>query len=101
MAKREAIKQQSLIGAVVICSVLLVLCIAVFARYQHLKKQTQANAEIIEELEAKKAKEERRTMELQQQEAYQQTDAYVEEQARSLLNLIKPGDTAIKPQKDN
>jgi cell division protein FtsB len=41
--------------------------------------------------------EESRTTQLQQQEAYQQTDAFIEETARRLLNLVMPGDTTIKP----
>lgn len=97
MSRVKTTKKDTFRGIVVIFGVLMVLCVALFVRYRHLRTQYQANAETIEVLEEKKAQEEARTAQLQQQEAYQQTDAFVEETARKLLNLVMPGDTTIKP----
>lgn len=97
MSRVNTTKKDTFRGIVVIFVILLVLCVALFVRYEHLRTQYQANAETIEVLEEKKAQEETRTEQLQQQEAYQQTDAFVEETARKLLNLVMPGDTTIKP----
>jgi len=97
MKKAARTRRETFKGIVVILAILLVLGGTLFVRYQHLKSQYRANAETIDLLEEKKAEEEARTERLAQQEAYQQTDAYVEETARKLLNLVKPGDTAIKP----
>lgn len=97
MSRVNTTKKDTFRGIVVIFVILLVLCVALFVRYEHLRTQYQANAETIEVLEEKKAQEEARTEQLQQQEAYQQTDAFVEETARKLLNLVMPGDTTIKP----
>lgn len=97
MSKRVTTKSENRKGMIVISLVLLVLCTTLFVRYFSLRKQYQLNAETIALLEEDKAEEEERTQRLQQQEAYQQTDAFIEETARKLLNLIKPGDTTIKP----
>ena len=97
MNRAGAVKGNTIRGMIVILVILAVLCGTLFVRYQHLKQQQQVNAETIANLESKKAKEEARTEQLKQQEAYQQTDAYIEETARRLLNLVKPGDTTIKP----
>ncbi len=97
MSRVNTTKKDTFRGIVVIFVILLVLCVALFVRYEHLRTQYQANAETIEVLEEKKAQEKTRTEQLQQQEAYQQTDAFVEETARKLLNLVMPGDTTIKP----
>lgn len=97
MSRRNTTKSENRKGMIVICVVLFVLCAALFVRYQYLKGQYQINAETIARLEDDKEEEEQRTERLQQQEAYQQTDAFVEETARRLLNLVKPGDTTIKP----
>lgn len=97
MSRRNTTKSENRKGIMVICVVLFVLCAALFVRYNSLKEQYQTNAETIEHLEEAKQEEENRTSQLQKQEAYQQTDAFVEETARELLNLIKPGDTTIKP----
>lgn len=85
---------------VIICIVLLVLCATLFVRYRYLEKQYQTNAETIAALEDNKKAEEERTTHLQQQELYQQTDSFIEETARRLLNLIRPGDTTIKPSEE-
>lgn len=97
MSRTDTVKKDTVRGIVVILVILLVLCATLFVRYNHLKKQYQANSETIEVLEGRMAQEELRTGQLEQQEAYQQTDAYVEETARKLLNLVMPGDTTIKP----
>lgn len=100
MSRRNTLKQDSRKGVFVISVVLLILCAALFARYHSLSRQAQTNAEEIALLEEKKQDEENRTRQLQQQEAYQQTDDFVEETARRLLNLVKPGDTTIKPNEN-
>ena len=100
MNRRKTTKSENRKGMIVICVVLLVLCTTLFVRYRSLKAQYQTNAETIARLEEEKKDEEERTERLQQQEAYQQTDAFVEETARELLNLIKPGDTTIKPSEE-
>lgn len=100
MSRRNTTKSENRRGMIVICVVLMVLCTALFVRYRYLKEQYQTNEEIIARLETEKKDEEQRTERLQQQEAYQQTDAFVEETARELLNLIKPGDTTIKPSEE-
>lgn len=100
MSRRNTMKGENRKGILVICVVLMVFCSALFVRYRTLKSQYQTNAETIAKLEEEKQEEELRTRELQQQEAYQQTDAFVEETARKLLNLIKPGDTTIKPDEE-
>jgi cell division protein FtsB len=97
MGRGNTTKRDTVKGIAIICVILVVLCATLFVRYQTLRKQYQANAETIEVLEEKKAQEETRTSQLQQQEAYQQTDTFVEETARRLLNLVMPGDTTIKP----
>ncbi len=97
MSRRNTTKRENRRGMVIICIVLLVLCAALFARYRYLEKQYQINAETIAALEDNKKTEEERTTRLQQQELYQQTDSFIEETARRLLNLIRPGDTTIKP----
>ncbi len=100
MSRVNTTKKDTVRGIVVILVILLVLCAALFVRYRYLRTQYQANAETITALEEKKAEEEARTVQLQQQEAYQQTDAFVEETARKLLNLVMPGDTTIKPSEE-
>lgn len=97
MIRAYLMKKETFRGIVAIVAVLVVLCAALFVRYQHLKSQYQANAETIDILEEEKAQQEARTAQLQQQEAYQQTDLFVEEIARKKLNLVMPGDTTIKP----
>ena len=97
MARANTVRKNTVRGIVVIFGILLVFAGTMFMRYRYLEQQYRANAEIIASLEHKKAEEEERTEKLRQQEAYQQTDAYVEETARKLLNLVKPGDTTIKP----
>lgn len=91
IAKRDMIR-----GTIVLVVILSVLCITLFVRYQHLKKQSVANAEEIELLEDKLEQQEIRAEQLQQKEAEQQTDAFVEETARKHFNLVMPGDTVIK-----
>lgn len=98
MGKRATTKSESRKGMLIVSLILLVLCTALLVRYYTLKRQYQENMETIALLEEDKAAEDERTQQLQQQEAYQQTDAFVEETARKLLNLIKPGDTTIKPR---
>lgn len=100
MSRRNTTKSENRKGMIVISVVLLVLCATLFVRYQSLKRQYEINAETIVRLEEEKREEENRTERLQQQEAYQQTDAFVEETARELLNLIRPGDTTIKPNEE-
>ncbi|MDD6331433.1 MAG: septum formation initiator family protein [Clostridium sp.] len=100
MSRRSTTKKENRKGIVVICVVLLVLCTSLFVRYRTLKGQYDTNAETISRLETQKKEEEDRTKQLQQQELYQQTDSFVEETARKLLNLIKPGDTTIKPNEE-
>lgn len=90
-------KNENRKGMFVVVGVLLVLCATLFVRYRYLKEQYQNNAETIAILEENRNEEQARAQRLQQQEAYQQTDAFVEETARRLLNLVKPGDTTIKP----
>lgn len=97
MSRRNTTKRENRRGMVIICIVLLVLCATLFVRYRYLEKQYQTNAETIAALEDNKKEEEERTTHLQQQELYQQTDSFIEETARRLLNLIRPGDTTIKP----
>lgn len=97
MSRRNTIKSENRKGMLVVIVVLLVLCATLFVRYRYLKTQYQNNAETIATLEDQRDQEQERTQQLQQQEAYQQTDAFVEETARRLLNLVKPGDTTIKP----
>jgi cell division protein FtsB len=97
MTRRNTGKKETMKGVVVILVILVVLCATLFVRYRTLRKQYQANAETIAVLEDKMEAEESRTTQLQQQEAYQQTDAFIEETARRLLNLVMPGDTTIKP----
>lgn len=100
MSRRNTTRNENRKGIIVISVVLLVLCATLFVRYRYLKEQYQINAETIAKLEEEKKEEEERTEKLQQQEAYQQTDAFVEETARELLNLIRPGDTTIKPSEE-
>lgn len=90
-------KRENRKGMLVVVVVLMVLCATLFIRYRYLKEQYRYNAETIAVLEERRNEEQVRTQRLQQQEAYQQTDAFVEETARRLLNLVKPGDTTIKP----
>ncbi|MDE7367636.1 MAG: septum formation initiator family protein [Lachnospiraceae bacterium] len=97
MSRRNTIKSENRKGMLVVIVVLMVLCAALFLRYRNLKAQYQDNADTIAVLEERRDEELQRTQRLQQQEAYQQTDAFVEETARRLLNLVKPGDTTIKP----
>lgn len=97
MGRRNTTKSENRKGMIVISIVLLVLCATLFARYQYLEKQYQINAETIAVLEEDKKAEEERTERLKQQELYQQTDSFIEETARRLLNLIRPGDTTIRP----
>ena len=96
-SRKNTVKHNYRKGVFVISIVLLILCAALFVKYHSLSKQAQANEEEIALLEDKKQDEENRTQQLQKQEAYQQTDDFVEETARKLLNLVKPGDTTIKP----
>ena len=96
MSRKNTVKHNYRKGVFVISIVLLILCAALFVKYHSLSKQAQANEEEIALLEDKQD-EENRTQQLQKQEAYQQTDDFVEETARKLLNLVKPGDTTIKP----
>lgn len=97
MGRRNTTKRENRRGMIIISIVLLVLCATLSARYHYLEKQYQLNAETIATLEDNKKMEEERTERLQQQELYQQTDSFIEETARRLLNLIRPGDTTIKP----
>ncbi len=98
MSRRNTTRKENIKGVVVICVVLLVLCATLFVRYISLRDQYRTNAETIAVLEEEKKAEEERTTHLQQQELYQQTDEFIEETARKLLNLIRPGDTTIKPE---
>lgn len=100
MSRRNTTKSENRKSMIVISVVLLVLCATLFVRYRYLERQYQINAETIASLESDKKSEEARTERLQQQEVYQQTDSFVEETARRLLNLIRPGDTTIKPSKE-
>ena len=93
MSRKNTVKHNYRKGVFVISIVLLILCAALFVKYHSLSKQAQANEEEIALLEDKKQDEENRTQQLQKQEA----DDFVEETARKLLNLVKPGDTTIKP----
>ena len=97
MSRKNTVKHNYRKGVFVISIVLLILCAALFVKYHSLSQQAQAYEEEIALLEDKKQDEENRTQQLQKQEAYQQTDDFVEETARKLLNLVKPGDTTIKP----
>lgn len=97
MSRRNTIKSENRKGMLVVIVVLMVLCTALVLRYRNLKIQYRNNADTIAVLEERRNEEQERTQRLQQQEAYQQTDAFVEETARRLLNLVKPGDTTIKP----
>lgn len=97
MGRRNTTKRENRRGMIIVSIVLLVLCATLFTRYRYLEKQYQINAETIATLEDDKKMEEERTERLQQQELYQQTDSFIEETARRLLNLIRPGDTTIKP----
>ena len=97
MSRKNTVKHNYRKGVFVISIVLLILCAALFVKYHSLRNQAQPNEKQIAILEVKKQDEENRTQQLQKQEAYQQTDDFVEETARKLLNLVKPGDTTIKP----
>lgn len=84
---------------IIVVAFLITLSVVLMVRLFDLQGQQQANAETIEILQAQKEQEELRHKELVQRERYMQTDAFVEDTARELLNLVKPGDTTIKPDK--
>ena len=100
MRKSDPAKKENRTGVIVVLVILLFLGGTLFVRYRHLKNQYDDNTLTIGRLEKEYAAQEARAEQLQQQEAYQQTDAYVEETARKLLNMIQPGDTTIKPTEE-
>lgn len=96
MRKQVRARRQMRQGTLMIAFIIAIFCISVCVKTTRLKAQAAENERKIALLNAQIATEQERAEELNEQEQYMQTKAYVEEVAHEKLGLVYPDEIFIK-----
>ena len=99
MRRRTRVNKRSnrLVG-VIICVLVIAICLVFHARSNELKAQNEITNDKIAELESEIAKEEDRSLKLDEYAKYVNTKQDVEDMAREKLGLIYPGELIFKAE---
>ena len=93
--KRTPLTSNKVTMFTILCVVVIVMLV-LFVKETHLSKKVEANTQRISEVEQQIEDENQRTEEIQDLQAYMQSDEYLEETAKEKLGLVKEGEIIFK-----
>ena len=94
-------KKKSRVGLKIIAVVVLLICVVVTYNRIQLHLEYKELVKEQQKIELKIAKEEERSVELEEQKKYMQTKKFVEDVAREVLGLVYPDEIILKRSDGN